>query len=470
MANQVKQSERRKTNFNFGVRGWLLCLYCMIGYMVIGGAFWVGTAQNTMVALKATQIGVDSAAILGANSLAGFIGAVILLGVGVLFAKYKTRIIQTVLMVLCGIVLMWYGRVSSLAAYTVCFVLMDVTSNGTSSVGLAQIANSYFPTKKGSFLGWATIGSNLAALISLSILGALIAKWNVEVATTCFGIFTIIMGLINWFFIPSNPRDAGFEPDNGDFTAEELAAFNARMSGEPVWTMKEVLKDKNFWLLPLGYGLLFMCSNGFLSQMVPYQIEQIRGPIVQGLMATGNFDNMGAAIGAAMSDGTIAAKASSYMKILPILALPGSIFSGWLDQKIGTRRTGIIMAIFYVIAGVAGGLLPFNTFTNWIFMGSFFFWTGANANLVMSHAGTTYGPRDYAKVWGRMAPLYTIIRVFAPMVLSICLARAATTLIGYRTAYTVFGIAALVAVILIYFSDEKVIKEPGKAPTARTKF
>lgn len=141
--------------------------------------------------------------------------------------------------------------------------------------------------------------------------------------------------------------------------------------------------------------------------MVPYQIEQIRGPIVQELI---------------------------------------------------------------VIAGIVGGLLPFNTLTNWIFMGSFFFWAGANANLVMSHAGTTYGARDYAKIWGRMAPLYTVIRVFAPMILPICLAKATTTLIGYRTAYTVFGIAAFVAVILIFFSDEKVIKEPGKAPTARTKF
>lgn len=463
------QTSRKKTNFNYGIRGWLLCLYCMIGFMVIGGAFWAGTAQNTMVAIKAAQIGVDSATVLAANSAAGLIATIVLLGVGILFGKYKTHIMQTILLLICGIVLIFYGRVSSMAGYVVCFVVLDSTSNGTSTVGIPQIATAYFPTKKGSFLGWSTIGSNLASLITLSILGALIAAYNVESATTIFGIFTIIMGLINWFFIPSNPEDAGLLPDNGDFTPEELEAHKAVMSGPPVWTVKEAMRNKNFWLLPIAYGLLFMCSNGFISQMVPYQIEQLRAPVVQSLMATGNFDNVGAAIGAAMSDGTIAAKASGYMKILPVLALPGSIISGWLDQKFGARRTGLAMAFFYAIAGFAGGLMPFNTVTNWIFMGSFFFWTGANANLVMSHAGSTFGARDYPKLWGRMAPLYSVMRNLAPLVLSICLSSAATTLVGYRHTYAVFGFGAVLAFILIFFTDQNVFKKPGEAPTGTTK-
>jgi MFS family permease len=241
------------------------------------------------------------------------------------------------------------------------------------------------------------------------------------------------------------------------------------MSGAPVWTVREAVKNKNFWLLPIGYGFLFMCSNGFLSQMVPYQIEQIRGPIVAGLMQTGNFPNIGAAIGAAMADGTIAAKAGGYMMILPAFAIPGSIFSGWLDQKFGTRRTGMVMAIFYAIAGFAGGLMPFNTVTNWIFMGTFFFWTGANANLVMSHASSTFGPRDYPMLWGRMAPIFTLMRIFAPMVLSLFLVKAATAVVGYRNSYTFFGCAAIFALIFIFFTDQHVFKKPGEAPTGVTK-
>lgn len=422
-----------------------------------------------MVEIKAGQIGVENSGILAANSTAGLISIVALIGIGILFGRYKTRIMQTLMMLLCGVALMFYGRVSSMVSYVVCYFVLDAVGNATSSMGLPQIAAAYFPTKKGSFLGWATIGANLAALVSLGILNWLIAKQGVEFATMCFGVFTILMGLINWFLIPSNPEDAGFLPDNGDFTEEELAAHRAMMSGPPVWTVKEAAKNKNFWLLPIAYGLLFMCSNGFLSQMVPYQIEQIRGPIVQNMMATGNFENMGAAIGAAMADNSIADQATNYMKLLPVFAIPGSILSGWLDQKFGTRRTGMTMAFFYVLSGIAGGLLPYNTVTNWIFMGFFFFWTGANANLVMSHAVSTFGPRDYPRLWGRMAPILNLMRICAPMVLSVFLAKAATTVLGYRYAYTFFAAAALVALILIFFTDQHVFKKPGEAPTGVTK-
>lgn len=469
MANPTIQAPRRKTDFNYGLRGWLLCLYCMLGFMTIGGAFWAGTAQNTMVAIKAEQIGVESSNILAANSTAGLVAIVALIGIGILFGRYKTRIMQTLMMLLCGIALMFYGRVSSMVSYVVCYFVLDAVGNATSSMGLPQIAAAYFPTKKGSFLGWATIGANLAALVSLGILNMLIASRGIEFATTCFGVFTIAMGLINWFFIPSNPEDAGFLPDNGDFTKEELEAHRAMMSGAPVWTVKEAAKNKNFWLLPIAYGLLFMCSNGFISQMVPYQIEQIRSPIVDEMMKTGNFENVGAAIGAAMSDGTIAAKASGYMQILPVFAIPGSILSGWLDQKFGTRRTGMTMAIFYALAGFAGGLLPYNTVSNWIFMGFFFFWTGANANLVMSHAVSAFGPRDYPRLWGFMAPILNLMRVCSPMVLSVFLAKAATTVIGYRNAYTFFACASVLALILIFFTDQHVFKKPGETPTGATK-
>jgi sugar phosphate permease len=471
MSNTEIQTPRRKTNFDYGLRGWLLCLYCMVGFMTIGGAFWAGTAQNTMVAIKAEQIGVDVSAVLAANSAAGLAAIVALLGIGILFGKYRTRIVQTALMIICGVTLVFYGNVNGMVSYVACYFVLEAVGNATSSVGLPQIAAAYFPTKKGSFLGWATIGANLAALVSLGILNAFIISRGVEFATVCFGVFTIAMGLINWFFIPSRPEDANFVPDNGDFTPEELSAHKAMMSGPPIWTIKEAMKNKNFWLLPVAYGLLFMCSNGFLSQMVPYQIEQIRAPIVDAMMATGNFPNMGAAIGAAMSNPElgIAGKAAFYMMILPAFAIPGSILSGWLDQKFGTRRTGMTMAIFYAIAGFAGGLMPYNAVTNWIFVGLFFFWTGANANLVMSHAVSAFGPRDYPRIWGRMAPILNLMRVIAPMVLSVFLAGAVTAAAGYRNAYTFFAFASVLAAILIFFSDQCVFKKPGEAPTGTSK-
>lgn len=67
--------------------------------------------------------------------------------------------------------------------------------------------------------------------------------------------------------VKADPRKAGFEPDNGDSTEEERAALKARMNGPRVWTMKEVLKDRNFWLVMIGYGLLF--AAGWIKRSAP---------------------------------------------------------------------------------------------------------------------------------------------------------------------------------------------------------
>ena len=316
-----------------------------------------------------------------------------------------------------------------------------------------MIITNWFPTKKGSALGWASIGNNLANLITLSIMTALLAWGGPGKTLVIFGAATIVWGIINWFCFPVDPTKAGFLPDNGDSTEEERAALRARMSGPRVWTMKEVLKDRNFWLVMIGYGLLFMVSSGFLQQMVPYQISMR----VPELLASG--------VPADQAAGMAAGAAGKWMKLLPLFAVPGSIFGGWLDQKVGTRRAGLMMGVGYIISGVCGGFLPYNSVTNVIFVFMFFFMTGSNANMVMSHVMSLYGPRDYPVIWGRSAVIMQIFTVTAPIILSTSLRLTN----GYRSAYAAFAIASLVGTILIFFSASRIDKEPGEKPTAQYK-
>ena len=130
-----------------------------------------------------------------------------------------------------------------------------------------------------------------------------------------------------------------------------------------------------------------------------------------------------------------------------------------------TRKTGMMMAFFYIIAAACAGFLPYNTVTNYIFIFLFFWWTGANANLAMSHVASVFGPRDYPHVYGRLQFLINALRVTAPLVLSFALARFGT----YRVAYTVFCVLSVIAFILLFLSDNRIDKEPGKAPTAAYK-
>ena len=463
MENKTQATPRRKTSFNFGVKGWLFTLYCCVAWMFISGGWWNGTAQNTMVSIKAEQLGVEAARILGINGAVGYVSLIVLLFIGMAFGKYKTHIVQTLIMVLGGIAICFYGMVNTVATYCLIFLCLDIMANATSNIGLPQMCVQWFPTKKGSVLGWATIGTNLAALVTLTIFNALIAKQGVVVTNVVFGVATIIMGRLNWFFIPDDPRKVGFEPDNGDFTPEELEAHRKLMTGPEVWTNKEAMKNKNFWLLGLAYGMLFMASTGFLSQLVPYQISMNAPDIANGLIASGAAPNPEAAAG--MAKGIAAGQAAKLMKFLPLFALPGSILSGWIDQKIGTRKCGMLMAAFYAVAGLCAGFLPYNKITNYAFIFIFFWWTGANANLAMSHVGSVFGPRDYPHVYGRLQFLINLLRVTAPFVLSFALAQFGT----YRWAYKVFCVLSIVAFIMLLVADNRIDKKPGEAPTAAYK-
>ena len=179
MSQPIQNKPRAKTNFNYGVHGWLLMLYGLIGFMT-AAAFWTSTAQNTAVGILAQQIGVDNSTLLYWCSVAGVLSVIAMLFVGMLFSKFKTRKMNTVVMLVTGVCLILYGHIASLWAYVVCYFFIYLLTSTTTAIGIPQIFTSYFPTKKGSIMGWATCGASLAALIALNLLNWLISKggWN----------------------------------------------------------------------------------------------------------------------------------------------------------------------------------------------------------------------------------------------------------------------------------------------------
>ncbi|MCD7888226.1 MAG: MFS transporter [Clostridiales bacterium] len=433
MSDQMQSKNRAKTSFNYGVHGWLLMLYGVIGFMT-ANAFWGSSAQNTAVGILAEQIGTENSTLLYWCSVAGILSVVAMLFVGMLFSRYKTRKMNTIVMIATGACLILYGHIASLSSYVICYFFIYLLTSITTAIGLPQIFTSYFPTKKGYIMCWATCGASLAALVSLNLLNWLVGKGGWATGTLVFGILSIVMGLVNWFFIPNTPEEMGVLPDNGDFDAEEEAQRKAILaSSKPIWTTREGMRNKNFWLLPIAYGLLFMINIGIVSQLVSYEISM----------------------------GLTPAKAAAFMSLMPVFAMPGSVFSGWLDQKIGARRTAIALGVCFAIATFCGGFLPYNSVTNWMFFAIATFWGGAISQLPQSHVCSCFGFRDYPALWARMNPIMALIRALNSSVLAFALAN----LSGYRSAYQIFMFCAIAAVVMLFFSDCQIIKKPSESPT-----
>ena len=72
-----------------------------------------------------------------------------------------------------------------------------------------------------------------------------------------------------------------------------------------------------------------------------------------------------------------------------------------------------------------------------------------------------FGFRDYPALWAGMNPIMSLIRVLNSSVLAFAL----SSLGGYRDAYKIFCGCAVVAGILLFLSDNQVIKKPGEKAT-----
>lgn len=446
-------------NYNYGVKGWLFTLYCLLAWMFVSGGWWSGSAQNTMIAQKTQQIGVDNAALLSINSVAGYISVALMLVLGIIFGKYGSHICQSIVMIAGGIAVCFYGSVRSIAGYAIIFLCVDCMANATSTIGLPQMCIRWFPKKKGSVMSIAAAGTSLAPLITLTVLNLLTDNIGIEKACFIFGAATISMGVINWIFIPDDPMKAGFRPDNGDYEPGEMERQRTLMTGPQKWTNAEAAKNKNFWLIGIAYGFLMMATLGVMAQYVPYQVSMNAASIANDLAAdTGRaFEDV---IGQA--SGMAASSAANILKLLPAFAIPGSIFAGRIDQKFGARRAGMLMAAGYTVSTLCGGFMPYNSVTNYIFIFVYFWFAGGNTYLAMSHVASVFGPRDYPHVYGRLQFLLNGIRVCSPLVLSVAIGTFGT----YRWAYRFYCVTSIIAFIFIFLSDQRVEKEPGNKPSA----
>ena len=421
-----------KTKSNFGVHGWLLVLYGFMGFM-LGGSFWTSNALNEVVPELAASSGMDSAMLLNGATAANLIAIPIFLLIGVLYNKFGTRKIHTALMIIPGICLLFFGNTTTYTMYLFLLTILATTTNAVNLSGLPQIYANYFPTKKGLIMGWATSGSAGGAIIALPLLIALGGKFGFSVALIIFGVFMIVLGIINAIFIPDKPEQMGKKPDNGDITEEELAHLREENeTAELIWTIREALKNKNFWLLAVGYGLMFLLTAGIMMQMVPYQ----------------------------MSQGMEQGKAVATISVVALLGIFGSAFSGWLDQKIGVKRTGILLGVAYALACFFGGVMPYTTVTNVLFIAIYGAFMGSISNLPMSHAVSIFGVKFYPKIWTLIMPIMRLIASFAASILAYF--QAATG--SFRGAYAAFMVMAIVSSIILVFTNQSLEKKPGKPP------
>ena len=139
----------------------------------------------------------------------------------------------------------------------------------------------WFVRKRGRAVAIASLGQGMSKVAIPLVTAALFAWIGWRHTWTVFGVLTFVLVVLPAIiFLRRSPEDMGMKPDGIDEAAEDAAPETAR-SGRPsstdrkttdeaVWSRREVLRTKTFWLICLTYGIVNVGIAGLNLHIFAY--------------------------------------------------------------------------------------------------------------------------------------------------------------------------------------------------------
>ena len=372
----------------------------------------------------------------------------------------------------------------------ICYSLINVTSVLYATMTLGLLVGQWFPTRKGTVMGIATLafpiangllgpfansvfggvagaaagaaeammatapdvgGAVFGILESGDVVGAAAAA-GVNTAPIVMGAFLpfFIVSIVGWLigliFIKDYPEQVGAFRDNDKNMTPEVA--NAIMMAEienkktSVWTIGNTIKNREFWFSTITNALLLGTAIGLMSQSNAILTNAVpAGKDPDAFYTTG-------------------------MMLVMIFGIIGSFVLGLIDTKIGTRKAMIISTCLMIVAGVFGIVGNSTILPAMIFVALFM---GAASNFGVSCAAQYWRREDFGRIFMISSPIGSLISSASPAVVAGLMFGA----MGYKGPTGVFvltaicGVVSLVCMLLfkpahIKAVDDKYREKAGK--------
>jgi sugar phosphate permease len=407
-------------NSNFGPRGWSMVGFALIMYYNF--AAWTADGLNVIVQSFVDLHGWDFATLLAFSTPAGWLGVLGSLAIAELISRKGAKIVAVVGLVLLGITLIWFGRVTTVMEYAIGLTLLNFLATGVCFNVPGTLLNTWFPRKKGLALGWATMGMSLCTATLVPIMVFLFHHLGVQNGYAACGVWLIFIGLVSIVWVRNTPEEIGLYPDNEPVSREQQAANLAELENyKSPFTIAVLLRDKDMWLISLGYGVLWLVDIGVVSQLVPRLIS-------------------------------VGYSQDTAIWMFTTAALFCALFSyvwGWLDVRFGTRRTSIVYAVFFAITHACLLVRGSDAFTYFTLLLVGMSIAGIK-ELATSQVGSVYGRYDFAAANRVISTIACLFRVCCFAVIAASLKWTG----GYDGAYMFFIFLDFVGAALIFFISD----------------
>lgn len=408
---------------NFGKKGWLMCLLCFL-YYVLMIAFDNGL--NYIVPVFTGNYGWSQTTLFLFTSIGGWIAVVGLLAFGAykrVKGNKKMLLLTLTLYVVCLAV---WAFASNLVMYAIGAIGTKVAASAFVFLGVADIAGNWFPTKKGIFMGWCTMGVTVGGMLANIVMPGALAKGQ-TFGLGLFAVLGVVVLLLTVLLMKNNPEEAGAYPDNDTtMSPERVKAImdeSESFKKSSQWTLSRSLRSGIVWRVGFIFGLFNFVAQGFMSQVTL----------------------------AAESFGHSANLAQLLLLVSGLLGFFASYIGGILDQKLGTKNATTICMIALAAGLFIGALLGQLTVGMALVTAIVAMATSYGNNMLVSMSSTLWGRYDMDEPYQVLIIIQQVVASFGYMAMS-GLAEATQ---GYKVPFLVFGALAVVIVVLVVTMKDK---------------
>lgn len=322
-----KHDGNKSSVVNFGVQGWVTILYCLLMFWLYAGM--VNSGSNVTAPAIAEKFGILPGTVLNMNTVAGVVGVIFFIVVGQINRVIGARITSGVCLIVAGLAYLGVGNAVNLAMYTVCMCIVvgGVMSAGYISGG--DLVTQWFPKKKGIVMGYTTMGHNLASVAFVPLITLLVGRLGIGNGVIPISVCAIVLGILGLLLVRNTPQERGLNPDNVSDEVYRTEYFHGHEDPTGGWTTGRLLWCKETWLVAVTTGMFQICSLGVVSQMVLRNMEL----------------------------GFSREQATFILSLVALIGLVGSFFVGYMDERLGTKKSMLFFGIWYALSFVVNGVV-----------------------------------------------------------------------------------------------------------------
>lgn len=406
------------------------------GWWVVGACFFTALITGGFVVLGFTaffepivrEFGWSYTQVSLAASLQGAELGLMAPVVGLLVDRGSPRRLLVVgALVLC-FGLLFLSRTTNLTMFYFGYVLMSIGYSFSSGPVLYTAIAHWFRRKMGLASGIMSCGFALGSTL-VPLLSWMIDSYSWRMAMLILGLLVCITILPLSFVIRHKPEYYGYLPDGDTSSRETLNAVETipAQIEENTMGVSEALRSRVFWHVTLAQTFQYIAVNTVVIHIMPYL----------------------------SSIGVPRTTASMIAASTPLMSIIGRLSSGWLGDRLDKRyvsatyiaATCIALLILSQLTSMVIWLMAIYVALMGIGWGGF---TPLRSAIVRNY----FGVKHYGTILGTMMGIMALTGMGGPLFAGWVF----DTFSGYRNAWLVLSIIALVAVVVITTTPKAMVR------------